>query len=180
MINKEFIFSNRPSHRIKRHVVFWVIWWLYFAAMHAAQPFGKEEISYFRNLPFTVTESVLLLVPHFCMVYYMLYFVCTHFLLKNKYILALLFTLPAWFACALLNMYLIKNVNGAVLSFLLPQEFLRNTERPDAPSFFMGLMNAGKAGMTVSAYAVTIKFIKNWYLKVERNNQVFVFDGEFN
>src|SRR5688500_2385232 len=30
VITYDFIFSNRLTHRITRHLVFWVSWWLYF------------------------------------------------------------------------------------------------------------------------------------------------------
>ncbi len=30
----EFIFSDKPVHRIRRHVIFWLLWWIYFAATY--------------------------------------------------------------------------------------------------------------------------------------------------
>ena len=30
----EFIFSTKAAHRIRRHLIFWVLWWIYFAATY--------------------------------------------------------------------------------------------------------------------------------------------------
>jgi hypothetical protein len=51
-----FFFSEKPRDRIKTPSHFLALLWLYFGMLHAINPFGKEEISYFRNLPFTIPK----------------------------------------------------------------------------------------------------------------------------
>ncbi len=169
MINQDFIFSNKTSYRFRRHVAFWFCWWLYIATTHAANPMGKPEISYFRNLPFTLSEAVLMLIPQIVLTYYLLYFVTTNFLFKNRYWAAVAWAIPGWFISVLFTIFLISNVNAEILSFFLPEKYLQNTSRPPAVNFFMGLMLASKGAMTVAGIAVAIKFIKHWYLKEQRN-----------
>ena len=77
----KFILSDERNDRIKRHLAFWFIWWVYFAVSHAANPFGEEEISYFRNPVFTLTESVLLVLAQIPMTYGMVYWVLPRFIL---------------------------------------------------------------------------------------------------
>ena len=62
----QFIFSDKRNHSAARHLLFWAVWWVYFVLLHAANPFGKPEISYFLNPVFTLTEATfysILLVP---------------------------------------------------------------------------------------------------------------------
>jgi sensor histidine kinase YesM len=172
MISKRLILSDKLSDRIKRHFLFWFCWWLYSTTMHAANPMGKPEIAYFRNLPFTMAEAVLLLVPQIVLTYYMLYFVTTKFLLTKKYWLAFAWTIPGWFITVLITMLMVKNFNAEILSFFLAGKYLLNTTRPPVDNFFMGLMLSAKAAPTIAAMGVGIKFIKHWYLKEQRNMQL--------
>jgi hypothetical protein len=130
---------------------------------------GKPEISYFRNLPFTLSEAVLMLLPQIVFTYYLLYFVTTKFLFKNRYWAAFAWAIPGWFISVLFTIFLVSNVNAEILSFFLPEKYLQNTSRPPADNFFMGLMLATKGALTVAGIAVAIKFIKHWYLKEQRN-----------
>src|SRR5688572_17609984 len=111
MISQDFILSNKISYRIKRHVIFWICWWAYIASTHAANPMGQPEISYFRNLPFTLSEAVLMLIPQLVLTYYFLYFVTTKFLFKNRYWAGFLWAIPGWFITVLLTIFLVNNVN---------------------------------------------------------------------
>ena len=172
MISRNFIFSNKIAIRIRRHLLFWLFWWFYFATMHAANPMGNPKIAYFQNLPFTLTESIVILVPHVVITYYMLYFVMVKFILKNRYWQAFLWAIPGWFVTVLFSLYLVNNVNAQILSFFLPERYMQNAQRLPSVSFFMSLMNVSKGALTVAAMAVAIKFIKHWYQKEERNQQL--------
>ncbi len=168
----DFIFSEKLKIRIVRHLFFWVCWWLYFGFLHAANPFGKEEISYFRNLPFTLLESVLLLIPHAVYTYILLLFVFPRFILKKKYITALIYFLLLYSLSGFLNLFFVKEINPVVLSALLPAKYLINTQRPGEVIFFMAMMSAFKGGLTIASLAIGVKFIKFWYLKEQKNLQL--------
>lgn len=172
MINNDLIFSNKWQVRLKRHLLFWTCWGLYFTALHAAQPYGKAEISYFRNIPFTVVESVLLLIPHVILTYYALYFILEKFLMKQKYLLAIVFLLPVWLASCMVNIVLIQQVVPNMAAFLLPERYLEHIGRPPAVEFYMALLSSFKGAYTITAGAVGIRFIKRWYLKEQRNLQL--------
>lgn len=169
MLSYSFIFSEKRSDRIRRHLLFWAFWWLYFGSMHALLPFGKPEISYFNNLPFTIIESFLHLLPQFLLAYPMIYFVLPRFILHNKYGWAVLWTAVFMFLTCVINMFMVKNVNSQVLAAILPERFLVNTERPPAVSFAMAILSSLKGSLTASAVAIGIKLIKHWYLKEQRN-----------
>lgn len=139
--------------------------------LHAANPFGKPEISYFRNLPFTLTESVLQMLPQIVITYLILFIVFPLFM-KRKIVLALLLLVAFYWLVAAMNLYMTLHVNPVILRFILPEEYLRNTARPEGVSFFMALLSAFKGGLITAAMAVGVKAMKNWKLREERNLQL--------
>src|SRR6478736_1058184 len=116
MISSKFFISNEPRYRITRHLIFWLVWWIYFGGLHAANAFGRKEISYFNNLPFTFVESILLLFPQIVVTYALLYFVLPRYLMKNKYIVGFMWFVIIWSAAATLNVYVVWYINPKVLA----------------------------------------------------------------
>lgn len=171
MFSQALIFSEARHYRIKRHLLFWFTWWVYFAATHAANPFNNE-IAYFRNPVYTITESIFLLLAQLPLTYSMLYVVLPFIIPKRKYIIAILLTIVVWAAGGLINMYLITNLFPRVMSLLLPDELLMNTRRPASVSFFMAILATYKGAFTVTGFALFLKFAKYWYLKEQRNLQL--------
>ena len=172
MLNQNLIFSEKWSARIKRHLLFWVVWGLYFGILHAANPFGQAEISFFRNLPFTISESILFLIPQIILAYTVLYLALPLYFEKNKIIEPILITLFFWFICGWINLFMVNTLNPAVLPLLLPERFLENTNRSPGTRSFMALMANFKGAFTATAAAVSLKFFKHWYLKEQRNLQL--------
>lgn len=171
MLNREFIFSEKRSDRIKRHLLFWIFWWLYFGVLHAVQPLNKD-LSYFHKLPYTILESILHLQPQILLVYSLLYFVLPRFLLNNKYVVAFIWTSLFVLFCAFVNLMMIRHVNTQLLSAILPTKYLPNPPRNEPQNFAMAIISSMKGGITCAAIAVGIKFVKQWYLKEQRNLQL--------
>lgn len=172
MLINTFIFSEKRSDRIKRHLLFWFCWWVYFALLHAINPFGPEEISYFRNPVFTLTESVFFILAQLPFAYSMLYLILPRFILRKKYIVALLCTFLLSFLSGALHLFLIKVIMPETLSLILPDRYLPKTQRTESVSFIMALMGNFKGAFTITAFAFVIKFGKYWYMKEQRNLQL--------
>ncbi|HZH00796.1 MAG TPA: histidine kinase [Flavisolibacter sp.] len=168
MINQQFIFSDKLAYRFRRHLVFWTCWWLFFTTLHSAQPYNGK-IAYFSNLPYTITESFLLLIPHIILTSYLIYFILPYYLLKNKYWKAVALTIPFLLVCLIINMYMVNEVNPKILKILLPEHYLSHTKRPPMASFYMSLLNTSKGALTAATMALGIKFIKHWYQKEQGN-----------
>ena len=166
-----FIFSEKRSDRVKRHLLFWLVWGTYFAFLHAANPVLKPESSYFQNLPFTLTESILLLIPQMVITYLTLYFILPLYTKRSK-IIAVIFLVLAWVMSSFLTMVMLKEINPPILNWVLPGKYLRHTQRPPEVSFYMGIILAGKGVFTSTAFALFLKFTKQWYLKEQRNIQL--------
>lgn len=166
-----FIFSEKRSDWIKRHLAFWLIWGTYFAFLHAANPVLAPESSYFQNLPFTLTESILLLIPQMVITYLTLYFILPFYTKRSK-VIAVIFLVIAWIISSFLTMVMLKQINPAILNWILPEKYLRHTQRPPEISFYMGIISAGKGVFTSTAFALCLKFTKQRYLKEQRNIQL--------
>ena len=166
-----FIFSEKRSDRVKRHLLFWLVWGTYFAFLHAANPVLKPESSYFQNLPFTLTESILLLIPQMVITYLTLYFILPLYTKRSK-IIAVIFLVLAWVMSSFLTMVMLKEINPPILNWVLPGKYLRHTQRPPEVIFYMGIILAGKGVFTSTAFALFLKFTKQWYLKEQRNIQL--------
>src|SRR6187431_2660289 len=106
IVDNKLIFSNERKYRIRRHLLYWVVWYLHLSLPHAVNSFGLDKVAYFQNPVFTFTESFFVLVAQMPIVYTMLYFVLPRFILKHKYVLAFLFIILLWFLGGLLNVYL--------------------------------------------------------------------------
>jgi hypothetical protein len=168
----QLIFSNKRNSRLTRHLLFWGIWYVYFAVLHAANPFGAPEISYFRNPVFTLTESFFLVLAQLPLAYSMWYYILPQFILKKKYFLSIATIVLFWFLGGVWHVYLFTDVFPKTLAFILPAQYLANTGRLPSVSFFMSIMGVYKGAFTITALGFVIKFAKYWYLKEQRNLQL--------
>lgn len=97
MPSHEFIFSNQPRHRRRRHLAFWLMWLLYivftiFFTQKPSGPFfqhhqaGLHELGYLQYSLLVLLKSVLLLFTHLFFCYIILHYFLPNFLLKKKYL----------------------------------------------------------------------------------------------
>lgn len=172
ILNKELIFSDDPKYRLRRHLLFWCCWYFYFAAMHAANPFGRPEISYFRSPVYTFTESIFFILVQIPPTYLTLYLILPKLILKKKYLYALLACTVLWFVTGTCHLGLSLYVFPKLMAAILPDYLLEKTQRPPSASFFMAVLANGKGNFTIVAFALLIKFGKHWYLKEQRNLQL--------
>ena len=166
---QRFIFSEERSDRIKRHLLFWFCYWFYFTALHAASPGGKAEISYFRNIPFATLEAFCLLVPQAFLAYAMLNFVLPQFLLRNRYLLSLVWFLFFAIATTFLCYVMFVKVAPVLMEALLPQRFMVRNPRLKIQSFYISLIVSGKGSLMATGAVCSFKLIKYWYQKEKRN-----------
>ena len=167
-----FIFSEKRSDRIKRHVFFWMIWILYFGMLHAANPFLKPTESYFRRTQFAYVETFLQIIPQVIIAYLILYFVLPMYTRERKIIKPIIVGIIFWFVCGYLNLWMILELNPTIIASILPPDLLVNTQRSKADSLFMALLSTWKGALSGTAFVVGIHYIKQWYVKEQRNLQL--------
>lgn len=172
MLSQNFIFSERKSDQLPRHLVFWLVWGSYFIVQHIAFPFLRPEASYFNNIPFTITEGFLILIMTVPITYVSLYFILPIYSRDGKLLKALCLFIACWFLHYVLNSLMFFNVNPYILNWVLPEKYLEHTERPPAITSFMNLLAVFVGGISATIFVAGFKFVKQWYLKEQRNIQL--------
>ena len=163
-----FIFSEKKSHRLRRHLVFWLLWWIYFTVsfFHYEQSgLQKAEIEPW-SFPFFI-KSILLLSIHVAACYYFITYLMPRYLFKLRYavlviqiiVLGLLILLSSYFihktVLPLINTAL--NYNSAIINHNIWWT-----------SITSGLLSAPK----VICAAAAIKLLKRWWLKQKEKERL--------
>ena len=169
---REFIFSEKRSVRITRHLLFWIVIVLYFDWL-SWTIFGtgvyNPNDSNDHNL-FVTLSSILMLIPQWLIVYPLLYFVFPRYLLNNKYVLAFIWIIGLVVFSAFINQMIARHVHNQLLALVLPADY----RFPDLNqyNFRLAIMNSSTGGVTSAVMAIGIKLTKYWYLKEQRNLQL--------
>ena len=163
----EFVFSEKPSHRIKRHVIFWVLWWAYFAATYYYYlQVGLQKIILGNLTPILLLESFLLILIHLTACYFFIYVLLPRYLITKKYLsLSAGIILLAGFllgAGYFVHSFIFPAIDPAYHSKMSSNNTLWWT------NINSGLLNAPK----VIAAAAAIKLIKRWYLKQKEKERI--------
>ena len=167
-----FLFSEKKSDRIKQHLLFWAIWYLYIAFTNTAAPLSHPEWSGFQHLEYTLPESFFIVIVQAPLVYSILYFVFPKVVLKKRYLLALICIMIFWFLSGMLSMYLIGKKVPQVLEMILSTEYLPSETGKGHFSFFIAVLATNKGAFTITASALMLKFGKHWYHHYYRNLQL--------
>ncbi|HKB44696.1 MAG TPA: hypothetical protein VKC90_09905, partial [Chitinophagaceae bacterium] len=77
----EFIFSDKPGQRIRRHIIFWLLWWIYFAATYYYYvQVGLQKIAFGDLRSILFLKTFLLIVVHILSCYAFIYFLLPRYL----------------------------------------------------------------------------------------------------
>lgn len=172
MLSQNFIFSEKRRDRILRHILFWVIWGAYYMLMHIASPMLPQESTYFRNVPFTAAESFLFVLLQVPITYITLYLLLPMYFREKKLIKAAAWFIACWVTYYFIYQFIFKNVIPMILEWVLPSKYLRHTQRPEEVRFFVGLLGVFLAALSCTAFVAGSKYLKQWYLKEQRNAQL--------
>ena len=165
-----FIFSDERRYRIRRHVAFWVFWWLSQGFLYSfLQVHGIR--SYFQRLPVSITESLVFMINHMFLGYALMYFVIPKFILKQRYWRAIGWTTILFLLTALISTFigLVVLPPLRVELFGIPRESPGDTV---STRVFLSLLAGLRGGITIGGIAAAIKLMKHWYIKEQRNLQL--------
>ncbi|HET9745913.1 MAG TPA: hypothetical protein VFP97_09380, partial [Chitinophagaceae bacterium] len=96
MLGNHLIFSQKGKDRIKRHLLFWLIWGTYFIALHIASPMLNPNVSPLNIIPLTATESFLFLVLQVPITYITLDLILPIYIREKKWLLGTTVFLVIW------------------------------------------------------------------------------------
>jgi len=156
----EFIFSNKKLHRLSRHLVFWVVYAIYFWAQ-SINPMNYNE--FFVLLPYKYAFINFYCFIPLCIlsVYLFIYILLPAFLKKRRYALFSL-TFFSWFAFAILLNYFFAGIflNSIHYSNYIEPDFIHKLNFSYSNTVW---------AITIALLSVAIKLSKNWYLQQKEN-----------
>ena len=153
---------------MRRHLVFWMLWWIYFtASCYHFEQSGLQKIEFEPwNFPFFI-KSILLLSIHITACYYFISYLMPQYLFKAKYIALVIQIIILGFLILLSSYFIHQTVEplvNAVYNYkpVIPNQNIWWT------SITSGLLSAPK----VISAAAAIKLGKRWYLKQKEKERL--------
>ncbi len=163
----ELVFSDQPHMRYRRHVIFWITWWIYFAGSYFFTQQGFEQAGSSKWVFIILLKSLFLLLCHVFIVYVCVYLLLPRFIKKEDWIsfsgilLSTIAITVAWgYFCYAVLFPLLDNL------FQLPGIITRKVLLWNSIS--AGFLSALK----VVIAAVAIKLLKYWYQKQKENERL--------
>src|SRR5215204_2589973 len=106
-----FIFSEKKPHRFRRHLIFWLLWWIYFIVTYFYYlQTGLQKIEFETwNFPFFI-KSILLLSIHITACYYFINYLMPQYLFKARYTTLAMHILVLGFLILILSYFIHKSV----------------------------------------------------------------------
>jgi hypothetical protein len=165
-----FIFSDERKYRIRRHLVFWISWWLFQGVLYSFIAINSAT-SYFIRLPMSMLESLLFLGGHIFLAYSLMYFVVPRFLLKQKYGLTVIWTIICFLITAVISACTGLFIIEPIRDNMIGNKYV-GPIRTVPINFFLALLAGLRGAITIGGLAAAIKLMKYWYMKEQRNLQL--------
>ncbi|HEX2628638.1 MAG TPA: hypothetical protein VHM26_06500, partial [Chitinophagaceae bacterium] len=149
-----FIFSDNWKWRFRRHLSFWVFWWIFQGLLYSTLTLPSHYPWWFK-LQVSIFESLCFMPNHIFLSYTLMYFVIPRFLLKQKYWLTAMFTALAFLGTAAISstigMYVVPAARSFVFDIpLMPPAYVK---------FHMSMMAGLRGGITIGGIAAAIKLM---------------------
>lgn len=161
-----FIFSDERKWRFRRHLAFWVFWWLFQGVLYST--IGLREGNWWLQLKVSIGESLLFMPNHIFLSYILMYFVIPYFLLKQRYWMTAVTTLLAFLVTAVIS----SLIGMFVVPLMREYIFHLDNVHPNQVHFHLAMMAGLRGGITIGGIAAAIKLMKYWYVKEQRNLQL--------
>ncbi len=156
----DFIFSNRLSHRLSRHLIFWIVFLIYFYSV-SFLPIKPEDLG--DSKTYLNGFQLMIYIPvSFISVYLSIYFLLPRYILKEKYLsLALIISGLTIFylLLALLLTALLAAITTNVPFNQLPVSF----------KWFQPIRYGIGLPLTSAVFVIIIKLLKHWHLEQKEN-----------
>ena len=163
-----FLFSEKRSHRLRRHLVFWLLWWVYFtASYYHYEQSGLQRVEFEPwNFPFFI-KSLLLLSIHIMACYYFINYLMPQYLFKARY-MALVTQIFILGFLILLSSYFIHKTVFPLINTAFNYKPVIANQNIWWTSITSGLLSAPK----VICAAAAIILLKRWYLKQKEKERL--------
>ena len=165
-----FIFSDKPWHRVRRHLVFWTVWWLFQGFLYSFVALNSAT-AYWVRLPVSIIESAIFMTAHIFLSYGLMYFVIPRYLIRQRYWLTAVWVIILFIITAAISSLLAFTLIPAVRDRVMGIHY-DGPPRHITTRFFLALMAGLRGAITIGGIAAAIKLMKYWYVKEQRNLQL--------
>jgi hypothetical protein len=166
-----FIFSDKLKYRVARHGLFWLCWWVFCSVIYSYLP-TQETLPFLTRLLISTTEALIFLPVHMFVAYSMVYILVPRLLIKGRYVYSIFALCLLFLITGVLNAFLAPHVGQLRNSIIDPLLQSPLPRRYSPVSFYYSIMAGLRGGVTVGGFAATIKLMKYWYMKEQRNLQL--------
>ena len=179
----DFIFSGQSKHRIQRHLICWLLWWVYiiFTFFYTSspgtrqltiQPFerhqpGLNELGLFSYSLLVLLKSFLLVSFHILFCYSIIYILLPIFQVKKNYWVLIPGVI---LLCSL--MIPMGYFLYSIVYPLIDKLFVLQLTRPDKHIIWRGIDACLINGIKVTLAAVAITLLKRWWVKQKEKEQL--------
>ena len=168
----KFIFSDEKGYRVKRHLVFWVFWGIYFGLVRELNPRYYLDNGHFPDLSLTMAQAFIKLLPQTVIVYPLLYFILPRYAFNGKYIKAWLLIITLVLILLSINAVLLMTIPWYEVYWLDSKISLLSKESTLSGKFSMAFLLALQGSFAGAGLAVCFKMFKDHYVKNIRNQQL--------
>ena len=183
LFGRDFVFSDRPRHRIARHAAFWTAFILFSTLIYGAIPITagvveKYSVPVWFLFVSTLGDSVLFTINHALLTYLILYFLLPRYFFREKYVLLAVGMVVCVFVSvgvSVLVSALLVDQYHIVLGEMAAKHLRRTQVKMPVghPNYLISALMAGlRGGLTVAGFAAAIELCKHWYLKQKALQQV--------
>ncbi len=166
-----FIFSDERKYRIRRHLAFWITWWLFQGFLYSFLLIN--EAYFWQRLPTALLDSLIFLTAHMFLSYSLMYFVIPRYVLKEKYRVAFAWVAALFLITAGISTFLSLVIIAPVHKFFgVPEYRHAGGVVATTISIHYSFMAGLRGGLTIGGLAAAIKLMKSLYLKEQRNLQL--------
>ncbi len=164
----DFIFSERHGVRIFRHLVFWLVWWIYFAGTyHYYMQVGQQKIEYDEFGLIHLAETFVLLVVHMIACYFFIYVLLPHVLVKRNYFVVTADVL-------LLVVFLLGTgffIHTRIFTYIDPL-YCDKLAATKNTFWWISINSVMLTALKIIATASVIVLAKQWYLKQKEEGRI--------
>jgi len=173
----DLLFSNQAPHRNRRHLICWLLWWIYIVftifatkelpgAFYQYQP-GLNELGYLQYSVLVLIKSFFLLLTHVLFCCSIIYILLPGYLLKKKYGF---FITSILLVCTLIIpvVYFLYTLVYPFIDDLFNLHPANANKTALWVSIDAGLINALK----VTLIAAAINLLKRWWLKQKEKEKL--------
>jgi sensor histidine kinase YesM len=161
------IFSSKISQRIRLHVIFWLLWWIYFAATYYYYiQVGQQQITFGNLSSILFLKTFLLVLVHIVSCYAFIYFLLPRYLLTGKYFL---------FASGVVLLSVFLLFTGYyihLLVFPIIDKAYHNSLPATTSIWWVSINSVLINAPKIIAAATAIKLVKRWYLKQKEKERI--------